>query len=282
MTVAPASTSQNEPTKRSSPIAVACLQVAELGSSPAARRAEAARLVESVAGADLVVLPELWLTGYFDFDRYRLTAEPLDGPTVRAIATTARNIGAHVVLGSFVEISDEGLHNTTVLLAPNGEMMAAYRKVHVFGYGSREAEILAGGTTPCTVRTSLGVVGLGICYDLRFPELFRAMVDDGAEIFVVPAAWPAARVDHWRLFATARAVENQAYLVGCNSAGASQGTALAGHSMVVGPWGDIAGEAGAEPEALRCTIDLSQVRDCRSDFPALVDRRMRLLTGGRR
>jgi predicted amidohydrolase len=254
---------------------VACLQVGALGADPAERRAEAARLIERAGDADLIVLPELWPTGYFAFDDYRRTAEPLDGPTVAAMADAARAARAHVVLGSFVEAGEHGLHNTTAVLSPDGELLASYRKMHVFGYGSREVELVTGGEQPVTVATELGILGLAICYDLRFPELFRAMVDDGAELFVVPAAWPSARAEHWRLLARARAVENQAYVIACNGAAAPQGTMLAGHSAVIDPWGATVVEAGAEPLTLRAPVDRARVTECRADFPALADRRLR-------
>jgi predicted amidohydrolase len=255
---------------------VACLQAGPIGDDVAARRAEAVRLVESAAGAELIVLPELWPTGYFAFDDYRATAEALDGPTVTALAQAARNTGAHVVLGSFVEAGEDGLHNTTALLAPDGQVLASYRKMHVFGYGSREVELITGGRQPVTVATDLGVLGLAICYDLRFPELFRAMVDQGAEIFVVPAAWPGARTEHWRVMARARAIENQAYVIACNGAGVgTPGAAeLAGHSAVIDPWGEIDAEAGPTPAILRAVVHRDRVAACRADFPALADRRL--------
>jgi predicted amidohydrolase len=255
---------------------VACLQVGPMGDDVAARRDEAVRLVESAAGARLIVLPELWPTGYFAFDDYRATAEPLDGPTVAALAQAARNTGAHVVLGSFVEAGETGLHNTTALLAPDGQLLASYRKMHVFGYGSREVELVTGGEQAVTVATDLGLLGLAICYDLRFPELFRAMVDQGAEIFIVPAAWPSARTEHWRVLARARAIENQAYVIACNGAGVSapQAAELAGHSAVIDPWGAIEAEAGATPCVLTATVDRDRVAACRADFPALADRRL--------
>jgi predicted amidohydrolase len=253
---------------------VACIQAGSFGADPAARRERAVRLVEEAAGADLIVLPELWTVGYFAFDDYESAAEPLEGPTLAALAQAARNTGAHLVVGSFVERSARGLHNTTAVLAPDGELLGSYRKVHVFGYDSRETELVAGGEETTVVATPFGKLGLAICYDLRFPELFRALVDDGAELFVLPAAWPERRLDHWQLFLRARAVENLAYVVACNGAGSAGGVTLAGHSAVVDPWGEVVAEAGAEAETLRAELDLARVHACRADFPALTDRRL--------
>lgn len=259
-----------------------CLQLANLGPDPAARRIAAASLVEQSAGAALVILPELWTVGYFAFDDYERSAEPLDGPTLELIAEAARRIQAHVVLGSFIERTPDGLHNTTAVLAPDGGLLATYRKVHVFGYGSRETELVMPGDGPVTVATELGVLGLATCYDLRFPELFRLMVDEGAEVFVIPAAWPDARREHWRLLARARAVENQAYVLTCNGAGGEGSATLAGHSAIIDPWGEVIAEAGESATTLTGLVDVSRVTDARATFPALADRRLPSVAGAAR
>jgi predicted amidohydrolase len=253
---------------------VACLQVGSLGAGPAQRRETAARLVEQAGGADLVVLPELWTVGYFAFDEYEAAAEPLDGPTLGALSTAARNAGAYVVLGSFVERSPHGLHNTAAILDPSGTLLGSYRKIHVFGYGSREAELIEGGDEPLVVDTELGRLGLALCYDLRFPELFRALLDRDAELFVIPAAWPAARLSHWQTLLRARAIESLAYVVACNGAGTPDGTLLAGNSAIVDPWGDLVAAAGAGETTLRGAIEVGTVTSARAEFPALGDRRL--------
>lgn len=253
---------------------VACVQADGLGADPASRRAAMVHSVREAGWADLIVLPELWTVGYFAFDEYVAAAEPLQGPTLAMLADAARSVNAHVVLGSFIERSPDGLHNTTAVIDPRGRLLATYRKVHVFGYGSREIELVTGGTEPVVVDTGVGRLGLAICYDLRFPELFRALVDRSAQVFVVPAAWPGSRTEHWRLLLRARAVENQAYVVACNGAGDSAGTLLGGFSAVVDPWGETVGEAGLEPTTLRAVVELDRLDACREDFPALADRRL--------
>lgn len=255
---------------------IALVQVASPAEeSPAERRERVGRIVAGARGADLVVLPELWAAGYFAFDAYTDRAETLSGPTVAAGREWARELGAYVHLGSVVERDDEGrLHNTAVLLAPDGSIAHTYRKVHVFGYASREAELLTPGEEIGVADTALGKVAATTCYDLRFPELWRGLVDAGAETVVVPAAWPAARREHWRLFTTARAVEQQVLVVACNAVGVQDGgVELGGHSRVVDPWGVVLAEAGVEEGITFCDVDPAVVPRVRAEFPVLADRR---------
>jgi len=235
-------------------------------------------LVRAEQGADLVVLPELWLTGYFAFDEYASTAEPLEGPTTRALGAAARAAGVHLLGGSIVEASGGSLHNTVVLLDPAGRLVHSQRKVHVFGYESREAQLLTGATQVAAYRSdALGItLGTATCYDLRFPEVFRILVDQGAEIMVLPAAWPDARAEHWRLLTRARAVEDQCFVLACNGAGVQAGARLAGQSAVVGPTGDLVASAGSGEQVLEAEIEVAEVHRVRADFPALRDRRFRV------
>lgn len=254
---------------------ISLVQVASPADEPvAARRQRVGALVASAAGADLVVLPELWAPGYFAFDHYEERAEPLNGPTVAAGRRWARDLGCHLALGSIVERSTEGLHNTAVVIDPSGDVVHTYRKVHVFGYRSREAELLTPGTDAGTFPTRWGTLGATTCYDLRFPELYRRLVDAGAQTVVVPAAWPAARLAHWQLFTTTRAVEQQVMLVACNAVGVQHGTALAGHSRVVDPWGQVLVEADDREGVVTCRVDPGVVDVVRAEFPALADRRL--------
>jgi predicted amidohydrolase len=117
-------------------------------------------------------------------------------------------------------------------------------------------------------------LGFATCYDLRFPEMFRALLDAGAEVVLMPAAWPARRVHHWRLLTQARAVENQSYVVACNTAGTHAGVAMGGGSLVVDPWGEVVAEAGTDEDVLVVDLDLELVRSTRSSFPVLADRRL--------
>ena len=249
--------------------------------SPAAesvvqRRERVAAMVAETAGADLVVLPELWLPGYFAFDAYPELAEPLHGDTVMAAREWARQLGCHLHMGSVLERTDDGrLHNTAVLIDPDGGILHTYRKMHVFGYQSREAELLSPGETTGTAATALGRIGTTTCYDLRFPELYRTLVDEGAETIVVCSAWPAARRHHWRLFTATRAVEEQVVLIACNAVGEQAGgVRLGGHSRIVDPWGEVLVEAGDDEGITFCDVDTSVIQSARTEFPVLADRRL--------
>lgn len=229
-------------------------------------------LVRRQEPADLILLPELWPTGFFRFDGYAADAEPIDGQVVTRMAALARSRQAHLFMGSFVERDGEELFNTSVLLGPDGRVLGAYRKIHLFGYQSRERQLLSAGREPVVVDTALGRVGLSTCYDLRFPELYRHMMERGATVFLVASAWPAARCAAWRLFNQARAHENLAWLIACNVAGESDRTPMAGHSMAVSPMGDIVCEADDQPVCMTFDCDPAAVSEARRSFPALDDR----------
>lgn len=238
------------------------------------RIARVGALVRAQAGADLVVLPELWVQGAFAFADFERTAQPLDGPAVTALAEAARDLGAWVHGGSFVERADDGLHNTAVLLRPDGTLAATYRKIHLFGFDGGETAVLTPGAELVTAEVGGFTVGLATCYDLRFPEMFRALLDKGAEVFVLPAGWPSPRVAHWRLLAQARAVEEQAYVVACNTAGEQGGVRMGGGSLVVDPWGVVLAEAGGAEEVVVADLDPALVARTRAEFPVLADRRL--------
>jgi predicted amidohydrolase len=251
----------------------------------AERTARVVDLVRAQEGHDLVVLPELWSAGGFDYRAWPEKAQPVDGPVVRALADAAREIGAVLHTGSVVERPEgeagpegRGLWNTSVLLDAQGEYLARYRKVHRFGFGNGEPRLLEAGEDVVVLdlpQPAAGLrAGLSTCYDLRFPELYRAQVDQGCELFLVPAAWPAARVEAWRLLLRARAIENQCFVVACNTAGTHAGTEMGGYSAVVDPWGTVLAEAGANEEVLSVTIDPSAVGQARERFPVLRDRRL--------
>ncbi|MFG3123845.1 carbon-nitrogen family hydrolase [Streptomyces sp. NPDC048201] len=243
------------------------------GESVAERRLRAAELVRAQAGADLVVLPELWTTGAFAYDTFATEAEPLEGPTHEAMAEAARDAGVWLHAGSIPERDPDGtLYNTALVFSPSGELAASYRKIHRFGFDQGEAVLMGAGREPVTVRLPETTVGLATCYDLRFPELFRTLTDAGSETLVVSAGWPERRRAHWTLLAQARAVENQAYVLACGTAGTHAGVPQAGHSIVVDPWGEVLAEAGADEEVLTVEFDPAKVAATREQFPALKDR----------
>lgn len=243
------------------------------GESVVSRRRRAAALVRGQAAADLVVLPELWTTGAFAFERFAGDAEPLEGPTYEVMAEAASEAGVWLHAGSIPERDADGtLYNTSLVFSPSGGLAAAYRKIHRFGFDKGEAVLMGAGRDLVTVRLPDTVLGVATCYDLRFPELFRGLVDAGAETLVVPAGWPERRRAHWTLLARARAVENQTFVLACGTAGTHAGVPQAGHSIVVDPWGEVLAEAGPGEEVLSVAIDPGRVAATREQFPALKDR----------
>lgn len=251
-----------------------------------ARTARVVSLVEAQAGHDLVVLPELWPAGGFDYRHWNERAEPVDGPVATALSAAAATAGVTLHGGSFIERADpvepggRGLWNTSVVFGPDGALLATYRKIHRFGFGEGEPTLLDAGDDLVVVdvpvaRGEAVRVGLSTCYDLRFPELYRRLLDAGAEAFIVPAAWPMPRVAHWTLLGQARAVENQCVVVACNTAGTHAGHEMGGHSQVVDATGKVLASAGADEQVISTDIDIAAVAAWRRDFPVLLDRRLR-------
>lgn len=246
--------------------------------------------VREIRDADLIVLPELWAPGYFYFSEWRDRAETLDGHTVAALSQAAADVGAVVHMGSVLEradpdaagpgSSDRGLWNTSVVLGRDGSRLASYRKIHPFGFGEGEPTLIDAGAQITTVAVGPEaaprsvVAGLATCYDLRFPELFRQLVAGGSTLFTVPAAWPSARREHWQILGRARAIENQAFVVQCNTGGAHAGVDLGGHSQIISPRGEVLAQAGEGEEVLAVDIDLDELDDYRRSFPVLNDRRL--------
>jgi predicted amidohydrolase len=224
------------------------------------------------AKPDLILLPELWGCGYFDFDSYTKEAEALKGATFQFLSAWASRLEAFILGGSIIEADGNDLFNTAIFINRQGKLEASYRKIHLFGYQSQEPLLIRRGESPVTVRTDLGVFGLSICYDLRFPEQYRKMVEDGAEIFLITSAWPDERIAHWRLFNQARALENQSWLVSCNCAGVHKGKRYGGHSMTVSPMGEIICGAAMEPTVLWSQIDPALATEYRRAYPSLADR----------
>lgn len=262
-------------------LAVACAQIDGGDRTRPERRAHAVAAVERAAsavndkGADnvLVLLPELWPVGFFHSDEYAQSSEGADGETVRALAQAARDNGCWVLGGSYIERSSRGLHNTAVLLDPQGQVRLRYRKMHLFGLQSAEAELLTAGEDVGSAAAPWGRVGAFTCYDLRFPELARDLVAQGAHMLLVVAAWPAARIAHWQTLLRARAIESQAWVVACNTAGNDAGVTLGGHSAIIAPDGRVVAEAGADEEILTATVDVSEADRVRAAMPFLRDAR---------
>lgn len=233
-------------------------------------------LVDKTArDVDLLVLPELWHVGAFDVDAAREHAQPIDGPLVKALGALAAEHRIWLHGGSFSELADDGRHfNTSVLFAPDGVLVASYRKIHLFGFDGGETTLMSGGDELVVADTPLGPTGLATCYDLRFPELFRALVEGQASAVLIASGWPTPRIAHWDVLTQARAIENQCWLVACNEVGEQPGITLGGHSVIVSPKGEIVAKAGESEEVLVAEIDPAEATTWREQFPVLADIRL--------
>ncbi|MBC7632196.1 carbon-nitrogen hydrolase family protein [Aeromicrobium sp.] len=257
---------------------VALVQLASSTSSATNRdniRDQLAELDES-DGLDLVVLPEgaMHDFGSPDLDLAPV-AELLDGPFVSMLAAEAVRLRSTIVAGMFERPDEGGLpFNTLVVVGPDGALRATYRKIHLYdSFGYQESDRLrAGDITPVVVEIAGQQVGLMTCYDLRFPEHARALVDSGAEAIVLPAAWVAGehKLDHWRTLLSARAIENTIHMI----AAAQGGERYVGHSLVADPWGSIVVEAQSDPAIVRVDVDAEDVKRARDANPSLANRRM--------
>lgn len=221
-------------------------------------------------GAKLVVLPELWSSGY-DLERSQMHARTSRQKVLPALTNLARRHRLYI-LGSVLTANHrQQVFNSAVLLGPGGRSTRVYRKIHLFG-PMRENQFLTCGRTTPTYHLPFGTIALAICYDLRFPELFRKYALKGTQLVILCAQWPAARLEHWRTLVRARAIENQFFVVACNRIGSSQGTKFAGHSMIVDPWGSILGEGRAEEGLIMADIGFRAVHESRLRIPSLRDR----------
>ena len=229
-------------------------------------------LVDRCPPTDLILLPEIWPSGFFCFDRYDSDSEAMDGPVVTQFREMAARRGCHILMGSMVEREGNRIYNTSVFLDPRGEIIGRYRKIHLFGYRSREKALLTPGREIVVAKTPWGLAGISTCYDLRFPEFYRKMLDMGATMFLVASAWPRLRLNQWRLFNQVRALENLSYLFSCNCGGSNLGTEYAGHSMIVDPWGNVVAEGGDGEGYVTAEVDPSYTGRVRQEFSALEDR----------
>ncbi len=245
--------------------------------------ASAERLVRAAAadGAELVALPEKWnllAAG----EELVAGAEALDGPSLSAARGWARELGIHLLAGSICERGDEGASNTSVLIGSGGEDLAVYRKIHMFdvdvgGVSYRESEHERAGSEIVSAEVGEVLVGLTVCYDLRFPELFRILALRGARLLAVPSAFTLATGrDHWEVLLRARAIENQAFVLAPNQVGkAAPSFDSFGRSSIVDPWGVVLATAPDEECFVAADLDLAAQERVRESLPSLANRQPR-------
>lgn len=231
--------------------------------------------------ADLIVLPEVFAARGSNAD-LRRAAEPLDGLQALWLARTARRHNAWVLGGSLLEQAGDRIHNTTMLVDREGRMAATYRKLHLFeatlenGKLIREQDLYEAGEQPVMADIEGWACGLSICYDVRFPELYRLYARRGASLLFIPANFTQNTGKfHWETLVKARAIENQCFVVAPNQCGKNEATGVAsyGHSLIVGPWGEVLAEGGQEETLLRATLDKKELERVRVRVPALKHRR---------
>ena len=222
------------------------------------------------AGSSLLVLPELCLHGYNyekipAMDRWLLSTV---GDELSKIATS----NSIAIAGTFVEFHEGKYFNTFMFMDSEGTLRHTYRKIHLFG-SLGEGRFFTAGDLIAPFFTIFGTTGAAICYDLRFPEVFRKLVIAGSRLIIIPAEWPTSRIEHWRILLQARAIENQVFMIGVNCTGKVLGFDYGGHSAVISPWGKILGELNDQEGFLTVKIDLDEVEQVRKRIPVWADRK---------
>jgi predicted amidohydrolase len=272
----------------SAPPSLTCAVVQLSSQDAVAANLEVARglVADSVkAGAELVVLPENFAFMATDADK-RAHAEDLrePGPIVRFLMESARSHRIHLLGGGFPEKSGDAArpYNTSALFGPDGAVVATYRKIHLFdvdvpgGRSYRESEATLSGALPVVAGVKGVSVGLSVCYDVRFPELYRKLLDAGARVFTVPAAFTLQTgKDHWTALLRARAIENQVYVLAAAQCGTHpQGRATYGKSLIVDPWGDVIAQASDGPGFALARLDFAYQDRVRAAIPCASHRRL--------
>ncbi|MSP38021.1 MAG: carbon-nitrogen hydrolase family protein [Deltaproteobacteria bacterium] len=234
-------------------------------------------------GARVAVLPEVFIwRGSKKLERQ--FAEAIPGPTSTRLGELARKLKIYLLAGSILEAIPDSpqAYNCSLLFDPSGNLIARYRKIHLFdvdlanGVSLRESETRAHGSEVVVAKTELAIMGLSVCYDLRFPELYRGLADGGAELVFVPSAFTAfTGAAHWETLLRARAIENQVYVIAADQFGKSaKSFQTHGHSMIVDPWGKVLAELADGAGVIAAEIDLDHLAKVRAELPALKHRKL--------
>lgn len=254
---------------------IALIQMHIEAGNPDHNYEQVARLLEeAVSGEvkpDIIVLPEMWNTGYA-LDQIKQIADPGGERTKALFSSFCRKHGVNAVAGSVAELREDGVYNAMYVFDREGSFTASYDKIHLFRLMNEEKHLQPGAQLG-RLQVDGEEAGMMICYDIRFPELARTLALQGAKMLVVPAEWPNPRLHHWRTLLTARAIENQMFVIACNRVGESGGTSFFGHSMVIDPWGEVLAEGDDQACILRAEIDLGLVDEVRGRIPVFEDRR---------
>lgn len=252
---------------------VSCLQIDIAFGDPEANFKRAEQKIEQAIASkpDVLILPELWTTGY-DLTRLDEIADAEAAGTKKFISDCARKFNVNIIAGSVAKKTSEGVTNTMLVFNRKGEMISEYSKLHLFKLMDEHHYLKPGGQSGLFELEGVPSMGL-ICYDIRFPEWVRAHTAKGAQVMFVSAEWPLPRIGHWRSLLLARAIENQCYVVACNRVGNDPNNKFGGHSIIIDPWGEILAEAGEDESILSASLDLGRVSEVRSQIPIFDDRR---------
>ncbi|MCJ8014311.1 carbon-nitrogen family hydrolase [Paenibacillus sp. KQZ6P-2] len=266
--------------KEENKLGVALIQAdIEIG-SPQANKAHLEELMEQAVQQnpkpDLLVLPEMWNTGYA-LEQIQDIADPEGQATQAWLSSFAQKHEVMIVGGSVAVKQGDQIFNTMYAFDQKGEKVGEYSKLHLFRLMDEEKHLTA-GTELVTLDLGGFQAGASICYDIRFPELARSLALGGAKMLIVPAEWPHPRLHHWRTLLMARAIENQMYVVACNRVGSSRGTDFFGHSLIIDPWGEIIAEGSESEEIVTGLISPELVDDVRGRIPVFADRRPEIYT----
>lgn len=253
---------------------IACLQMDIVYGSPTRNKMNVEAKMKQLHKSqdiDVVVLPELWTTGY-DLSRLDEIGDTDGLESRQFLSNLAKHYQVNLVAGSVAKLKDGAASNTMYVFNKNGDLVSEYSKAHLFRLMDEHLYLSSGDKTGNFMLEGIPSSGL-ICYDIRFPEWVRTHTREGSEILFVVAEWPSARIDHWRSLLVSRAIENQCYVIACNRVGEDPKTKFGGHSVIINPWGEIISEAGTEETMLTGTIDVSMVKKIREEIPIFQDRR---------
>lgn len=222
---------------------------------------------------DLIVLPELWTVGWHCREYPKMAESDTDSETLSYLSRLAKKFNSNVVGGSYVrKHSESELRNTCPVFDRKGNLIAQYDKMHLYSYlGADEEKYATAGLNPVIASTDIGRLGLTICYDIRFPEIFRKYALGGADILLNLAVWAKSKKNHWITLQKARAIENQTFMIAVSQTGKTGEDDNIGNSMVIGPYGDIIASLGEEEAVLECEINLEEMKSLREKISTLQD-----------
>ena len=255
----------------------ACIQMDMLFAQPEENFAKAKRLIREAmaSGPDVVVLPETWSTGFFPKERLSELAERDCARVKRELGGLAAELGVNLVAGSVANVRGGKVYNTACVFDRAGNCVAEYDKTHLFTPMGEHAYFTPGDHL-CRFRLDGHDCGLVICYDIRFPELTRTLAVQGMDMLFVVSQWPAARIGHLRALTVARAIENQAFVICCNSCGDAGETHYGGASAIIDPWGELLAAGGQDEQILAADCELEMLDGIRSSINVFRDRRAEL------